>query len=229
MPTLDFSSVLTGDHGRLILNGATISVLLFVVSWVLAMALASVLLAFRSSRATALQALTIAFVEYHRNVPGVVQLLLWYFGVPQLLPQPAQDWVNEHDSEILFAVIALSLNAAAYMSEDMRSGLRAVPSNQMEAARALGLNFVQSMRDVLVPQALRISRPALTNQALNLFKATSLAFAIGVGEMTYASRSLESETYRTFETFSIASVFYLAVSFTIMAVGGRGAARTGRR
>jgi polar amino acid transport system permease protein len=75
------------------------------------------------------------------------------------------------------------------------------------------------MRDVVVPQAIRVAVPSLINQALNLFKTTSLAMAIGVAEMTYASRQIENETYRTFETFAIASAFYLAVSFTIMYAG----------
>jgi polar amino acid transport system permease protein len=116
-------------------------------------------------------------------------------------------------------LIALSLNSAAYRSEDLRSGMRSVAETQMEAARALGLSYLQSMRDVLLPQAIRISVPPLVNQSLSLFKSTSLAMAIGVAEMTYASRQIENETYRTFETFILASAFYLLMSWSIMALG----------
>jgi len=116
-------------------------------------------------------------------------------------------------------LIALTLNSAAYMSEDLRSGMRSVASSQMEAARALGLTYGQALRDVLLPQAIRVAVPPLISQSLGLFKSTSLAMAIGVAEMTYASRQIENETYRTFETFAIATVFYLLVSFMIMGAG----------
>jgi polar amino acid transport system permease protein len=158
-------------------------------------------------------------VAYHRNVPTLVQLFVWYFGAPQLLPSGATAWVNDHNGEFLFAFIALSLNAAAYLSEDLRSGVRSIARGQMEAARALGLGYGQSMLYVILPQAIRVSVPALINQALILFKTTSLAMAIGVAEMTYSSRQIENETYRTFETFTLATAFYMVVSFGIMLTG----------
>jgi polar amino acid transport system permease protein len=161
----------------------------------------------------------IAYVEYHRNVPVLVQLFVWYFGVPQLLPAPMRAWINAQNSEFLFALIALVLNAAAYMSEDLRSGIRSIPKEQLEAARALGLTYLDAMRFVLLPQAVRIAIPPTINQSLALFKTTSLAMAIGVAELTYAARQIENETYKTFEAFALASMGYLAISWVIMGVG----------
>jgi polar amino acid transport system permease protein len=97
--------------------------------------------------------------------------------------------------------------------------VRSIARGQVEAARALGLRYSQTMLHIVLPQAIRVAIPALINQALILFKTTSLAMAIGVAEMTYASRQIENETYRTFETFTIATAFYMLVSFAIMFTG----------
>ena len=148
-----------------------------------------------------------------------LQLFVWYFGIPQLLPMAAQDWINGHGGEVIFAIIALTLNSAAYVSEDLRSGFRSLPNGQTEAARALGINYVQTLRKILIPQAMRASAPSLVNQALSLFKTTALAMAIGTAEMMYITRQIEGETYMTFQTFAVASLFYLIGSWSIMILG----------
>lgn len=216
---LDFSAVLQGQYLDWLIKGALTTLWLFATAWVCAFVLAIILVALRMLQLRPLEWLISAFVNYHRNVPGLVQIFVWYFGIPELLPALITDFINNHNGEFIFALVAISLNSAAYMSEDLRSGMRSVAGTQLEAARALGLNYVQSMRDVLLPQAIRISVPPLVNQSLSLFKSTSLAMAIGVAEMTYSSRQIENETYRTFETFALASIFYLLMSWTIMAAG----------
>jgi polar amino acid transport system permease protein len=105
------------------------------------------------------------------------------------------------------------------MSEDLRSGLRSVGPGQREAALSIGLSRLQTLRLVLLPQALRAAVPPLVNQTLALFKATSLAMTVGAAELMNATIRMETETFRTFEVFTIASGCYLAVSWTIMAVG----------
>ena len=159
------------------------------------------------------------FVEYHRNVPAIVQILIWYFGVPQALPESVQAWTNAHLSSFYFAVVALALNAAAYISEDLRSGFRAVSSGQLEAARALGFGHLQAMRLILIPQAVRNALPALVNQALSLLKTTSLAMAIGVGDLMYVARQIDGETYATFAAYLTPTVIYLICTFSLMSVG----------
>jgi polar amino acid transport system permease protein len=216
---LDFDAVLHGQYLHWLAAGAATTIGLFLASLASGFAIAVVLAGLRSLPYRTLQRLVAGYVNYHRNVPTLVQLFVWYFGVPQLLPRGAGAWINDHNGEFLFALIALSLNVAAYLSEDLRSGLRAISTQQGDAARALGLRHAQVLRHVLLPQAIRFVVPSLINQSLTLFKTTSLAMAIGVAEMTYASRQIENETYRTFETYAIASAFYLAVSFAIMGAG----------
>jgi polar amino acid transport system permease protein len=219
MEHLDFGAVLQGVYLQWLLKGAATTLLLFATALACAFALALVLASLRALPSRALSALVAGYVNYHRNVPTLVQLFVWYFGVPQLLPARLGAWINAHDSEFVFALIALSLNAAAYLAEDLRSGLRAISRHQAESARALGMTALQILGSVLLPQAVRNVVPSLINQSLTLFKTTSLAMAIGVAEMTYASRQIENETYRTFETFAVASAFYLVVSFAIMLTG----------
>jgi len=167
----------------------------------------------------AFQFLVAAIVEYHRNVPVLVQILIWYFAVPQVLPDALRIWVNRQNSEFLFSMIALALNTGAFMSEDLRSGLRAVPSGQFDAARSVGLSVVGALRYVMLPQAIRIAVPAMINQTVFLFKNTSLAMAVAVGELTYRLHELENATYRTFEIFMFGTVIYLVFSFSLMGLG----------
>ncbi|MEG5263045.1 amino acid ABC transporter permease [Pseudomonas sp. JDS28PS106] len=214
-----FSSLFQGDYLQLFLNGAGLSLQLWVISGVLAFLLACVLMGIRLIPARLCDLLVIAFVEYHRNVPTLVQLFVWYFGVPQLLPAAVQESINASGGEVIFAIIALTLNSAAYVAEDLRSGFRSLPDGQTEAAKALGFSYLQTLRKVLIPQAIRASAPSLVNQALGLFKSTALAMAIGTAEMMYITRQIEGETYMTFQTFAVASLFYLIGSWTIMSLG----------
>lgn len=213
-----FSILADHDVQRLFLRGLATTVALFAVSALIAYVLAALLVMLRLAGRLP-SVIVWGFVEYHRNVPGIVQIFVWYFGVPQMLPQAWQGWTNEHVGGFFFAVIALALNAAAYISEDLRSGFRAVPYGQMEAARALGMNYLKAMRFVLVPQAVRNALPALVNQALSLLKTTSLAMAIGVGDLMYVARQIDGETYATFAAYLTPTVIYLACTLTLMAIG----------
>lgn len=204
----------------LFLRGTLTTLQLFVASAIAAYALGALLVVIRMSGWLPSAAVG-AFVEYHRNVPSIVQIFVWYFGVPQILPQSWHAFANANLSAFFFAVVALSLNAAAYISEDLRSGIRAVPNGQMEAARALGMSYLKAMRWVVVSQAIRGAAPALINQALGLLKATSLALAIGVKELMYVARQLDGETYATFPAYLTPTVIYLACTLTLMAVGSR--------
>lgn len=219
MDLLNFAAMLQGKYLGWLVAGAAMTLALFAASWIAGFALSLVLLALRQSGVVVLEAFTKVFVAYHRNVPGLVQVFLWYFGVPQMLPETGQAWLNAHGSEFLLVWIALSWNSAAYMSEDLRSGLRSLPPTQLEAARAIGMSYLQSMRIVLIPQALRAALPPLVNQSLSLFKSTSLAMTVGLAEITYASRQVENESFRTFEAFAIASAFYWICSFALTSVG----------
>jgi polar amino acid transport system permease protein len=211
--------LLNPEFSGMLLQGLKMTLVIAAGSWTLAMTLALVLLAVRMLPSRITERGVQAYVSYHRNVPTLVQMMLWYFGLASLLPGPLQAWLAENHAEAAFAVISLGLCQAAYFSEDLRSGLRAVPTGQTEAARALGHSYVGAMRHVLMPQAVRNAVPALVNHSVSLFKNSSLAMAIGAAELTHAVKELESRTFRAFESYLIATVVYLLISLLIMAVG----------
>lgn len=219
LENFDLRPILSGENGQLLIQGGELTLQLMLYAWLLAMGLAFLLVIVRLTQARTAEGLVAAYVAYHRNVPTLVQLMLWYFGIPTLLPERMQLWLAGYSTEFIFAVIALGLCQAAYFSEDLRAGLRALPSGQNEAARALGLNYVRSMRYVILPQAVRNALPSLINHTVLLFKNTSLAMAIGVVELTYASREVENYTFRTFETYLVATLAYLVFSLVLMGMG----------
>ncbi|WP_276946774.1 amino acid ABC transporter permease [Haematobacter massiliensis] len=219
MGNLGFASVLTGEYLDWLLSGLLVTLQLAAGAWALAFGLALVLSVIRATGWKPAELLVAAYVEVHQNIPLLVQMLFWYFAVPELLPEGARMWLNEHSSEFILALFSLGFCFAAYMSEAIRSGLRAVPRTQYEAGRVFGFGYLSTMRYVVVPQALRVAVPPLVNYSLLLFKNTSIAMAIGVHELTYQSRQIESDTFRTFEVFAIATAIYLFFSFVIMAAG----------
>ncbi|WP_416424008.1 amino acid ABC transporter permease [Pseudomonas sp. App30] len=219
--THDFNlaAILHGEYAELILKGIGMTLQLALFAWCLAMVLALLLVSIRLTGNQYAERLVAAYVSYHRNVPTLVQLMLWYFGIPTLLSDNTQVWLANYSSEYLFSIIALGLCQAAYFSEDIRSGLRAIPNGQTEAARALGLGYVRSLRYVILPQGVRNCLPSLINHSVLLFKNTSLAMAIGVVELTYATREVENYTFRTFESYLVATVVYLVFSLLLMGAG----------
>ncbi len=219
MPAFDFSLLLSGPYHDILLGGLRLSLTLLVVVFVLALPLGILVALMRNAPATPVTAplrwLGFVFVESQRSVPLLAHLLFWYFGMPELLPDAAKEWLYAHDMETWAAVVALTLYTAAYMSEDVRSGLRSVPAVQFEAARALGLGFLPAMRLVMLPQALRVTVPPLLSQTLTLWKDTSIATVIGTAELMYQAAKVETLTFRSFEVFTFATVCYLSISLLL--------------
>jgi polar amino acid transport system permease protein len=216
---LDFAFLVRDGYPQAIANGVGVMLKLTVLAWLLAMAVGIVLAVVRMANTRIGTAFVASYVEYHQNVPILVHVFLWYFGIPAILPESWQQWVNAHNSEFLFSTIAIGLVMAAYISEALRAGIRSIPGSQLEAARALGLSYLQAARQVVLPQALRIALPPMVSHTVLLFKNTSLAMAVGVAELTYVTREIESNTFRTFETYLVCTVIYLGISLLIMAFG----------
>jgi polar amino acid transport system permease protein len=207
------------DYGGVLLQGLAITLVLAVASWLLAIAVGLVLTSVRMAKIKALEFIVFAFVEYQRNVPPLVHIFLWYFGVSSMLPDIMQDWINENYGELIFAACAIGLYYGAYFAEDIRSGLRGIPKGQLEAARALGLGYAGAMRRVILPQALRVAIPPLVSNTVMLVKTTGLAMVIGVMDLTYATKDVASRTFRIFETYGISTALYVAVALSLLFFG----------
>lgn len=172
-----------------------------------------------------------AFVALMRNTPLLVQLFFWYFGVAALLPASAVAWLSQPHAwhlvlfdvrwpalETLAGFVGLTLYTTAFIGEEIRAGLRGVPAGQTHAAAALGLSRYAVFRHVVLPQAVRIALPPLFGQYMNVVKNSSLTMAIGLAELSYASRQVETETFKTFQAFGIATLLYVGAIALIEAV-----------
>jgi polar amino acid transport system permease protein len=217
--SLNFSSLLAASNLDHLIAGIKYTGMLTVASWLLAFSLGVALATLRVTGNPAAERVVAVWVSYQQNVPILAHLFLWYFGIPTLLPDAAQSWINAHNGEFIFASIAIGLCMSAYFCEDVRSGLRAVPPGQQEASRSLGLSFLKTMRFVVLPQAMRTALPPFINHTVILFKNTSLAMALGAAELTYVVREIENQTFRTFEAYTLATAFYLVVSLGLMGIG----------
>ena len=159
------------------------------------------------------------YTDIFRNTPLLVQFFFIYFGLAEIgidltfesILGPEKALERAYGS----AVVALGLNSGAYQTEIIRSGIQAIPAGQMEAGRSVGLTYLQSMRFVVLPQAIRIVIPPLGNETVNLVLNSALASAIGFGEITRKGRFLISVTFETFWTWGLVLVFYFAITYTL--------------
>ena len=184
-------------------------------AWVIALALGSVIGVMRTTPSKWAVRLGNAWVELFRNIPLLVQLFLWYFVLPEVLPRAMGDALKQMAppwGSFVPAVIGLGLFTSARIAEQVRAGVQALPRGQGMAGTALGLTLPQTYRYVLLPMAYRIILPPLTSETMNLIKNTSVALTIGLIELTAAARSMQEFTFQVFEAFTAATVIYVVVN-----------------
>ena len=159
-----------------------------------------------------------AYVELFRNVPLLLQMFLWFFVLPELLPREAGRWMKRDMPypEFTSAVLCLGFYHASRIAEQVRSGIDSVAKGLSRAGLATGLTLRQTYRHILMPIAYRLIVPTLTSEFLGIIKNSSIALTIGVLELTNQSRQIESFTFRGFEAFTAATVIYIAVSMVAL-------------
>ena len=185
-----------------LLEGAGLTVLISSVAMVLALLLGLALAALSQAPGPVPRRLVAAYVEVFRNTPLLIQIFIVYFGLPQL---------GVKLSPFLSGLAALVLYAAAYNTEIFRAGLEAVPHGQFEAARSAGLGELQILRYVIVPQAVRISFPALGNNLVSLVKNSSLVSTIGMVELMFVANDISFNNFRTFEIYGATALLYVVI------------------
>ena len=219
--TFDWSVLWSGQSGAWLLQGLLTTVQISALGWLLAVALGIVAGALRTVRLLPLRWAATAYVEFFRNVPLLVWMFFWYFGVPPLLPRPVQDWLYDHGAEFWAGMFALGVYHGARFSEVIRSGIQSIPRTQFEAALAIGLTTFQAYRLIILPVALRLIVPPGTNESLNLLKNSSVALTISVAELTFQTRQIETYTARAIEALTAGTVIYLALCLSIATVMAR--------
>jgi polar amino acid transport system permease protein len=211
----DWAIITSGQYFEWLLSGVKVTLQLSVVSVALSFILGLLIAVMRMSNMKPILWFSHAYLEFFRNTPLLVQIFFWYFGSYKILPAAVNNWLNAMNFEFAAAVIALTIYTSAFIAEDIRSGVRSIPKEQMEAARSSGFSYLKSMYYIILPQAVRLTIPPLINQFLNLTKNSSLAMTIGVAELTYQARQVESYTFKGFEAFTAATLVYLALSLII--------------
>ena len=205
----------SGQTGGWLLQGLLTTLHLSIFGWLLAVFLGVVSGALRTTPVSPLRWLATAYVEFFRNVPLLVWMFFWYFGVPPLLPQALQDWLFEHGVEFWAGVFALGVYHGARFSEVIRAGIQSIPKTQLEAALSTGLSVPQAYRLIIVPIALRLIVPPATNETLNLLKNSSVALTIGVAELTFQTRQIETYTAKAIEALAAGTIIYLLLCVAI--------------
>lgn len=212
-------SILTGEAGGLILQGLVVTLKLSAWSLLFAfvIGLAFGVVRWIGSRWT--EPICWLYVEFSRNTPPVVQILFWYFSASYILPQWLFLRFRDIGYEFAAAVLALAIYHGAFIAEVVRAGLNSVAKGQYEAARALSLSFSQMLGHVVLPQAVRVALPPLVNEATALIKNTSLAMAIGVLELTYQYKHIDTFMFRGVEALAAVTVIYLMLCLLAAGAG----------
>jgi polar amino acid transport system permease protein len=157
------------------------------------------------------------YVELVRGVPLLVQLIWWYFAFPVVIQQIG-NWLhisflaNYQANAYVLAIVGLVCCYGAYMSEIYRAGIQSIPKGQMEAARSLGMSYIQAMRHVILPQAIRVILPPVGNEFISLLKDSSLVSVVAVADMTRRGREYMSTHFNPIEVWTVVALLYLILT-----------------
>lgn len=185
-------------------------------AWTIALILGSIVGTLRTVPNRILATIATAWVEFFRNIPILVQLILWFFVVPELLPDDLSRWVKQDmpAKEFITATIALGLFTSSRVAEQVRAGIQSMARGQRSAGLAIGFTTTQTYRYVILPMAFRIIIPPLTSEFMNTFKNSAVSFAIGVWDLTFVSRQMVEESGgQVIETLTAATVLYFICAF----------------
>lgn len=212
-------SVLSSPYGLGLIDGTWVTLRLVFWSMSFALVLGLVFGTMRWAGGRALEPICWLYVEFTRNTPALVQILFWYFSITYVLPQWSIQIVRGIGFEFVAVVVALSLYHGAFIAEVVRAGLNAIDRGQYEASAALGLGFFETLRWVILPQALRVVLPPLTNETVSLIKNTSLGMAVGVADVAYHAKYIDAYTFRAVEALCAATLIYLVLCLGMSGVG----------
>lgn len=211
----------TGDGSYLdwMLSGFKMTISLSLTAWVIALLLGALVGVLRTVPNRLLSGLATAYVEIFRNVPLLVQLFIWYFVLPELLPTSIGDAYKQANpvlQQFLASVVCLGLFTSARVAEQVRAGINSLPRGQKNAGLALGFTLPQTYRYVMLPMAFRLVVPPLTSEFLNVFKNSAVCSTIGLLELAAQGRQLVDYTAQPFESFIAVTVSYIIINVTVM-------------
>jgi glutamate/aspartate transport system permease protein len=211
----------TGNYLDMLLSGLLLTIKTGILAWILALIFGSIIGVMRTLPSKLASWIGFCYVEFFRDMPLLVQLFLWFFVLPEILPQALGLWLKQMPNAPFYtATIGVGLFMSARVAEQLRAGIGSLPRGQQMAGTALGLTTFQTYRYVLLPMAFRIIMPPLTSEFINTIKNTSVAITIGLIELTAEARSMQEFSFQVFEAFTAATVLYLLVN-VIVVIGMR--------
>lgn len=186
-------------------------------AWIIALTLGSIVGVLRTTPRPWVVRLANGYVETFRNIPLLVQMFLWYFVLPEIVPQSIGTWLKQLPNASFYtAVVCLGLYTSARVAEQIKAGILSLRSGQRMAGLAVGFTLPQTYRYVLLPMAFRIILPPLTSEFLNIIKNSAVALTIGLVELTAAARSMQEFSFQVFEAFTGATVIYIVINVIVV-------------
>jgi glutamate/aspartate transport system permease protein len=213
-----FDEVATGGekYYQWIISGLLWTIATSLAAWVIALILGVMVGVIRTLPIKGWVLLGDSYVEIFRNIPLIVQMFLWFFVLPEIVPEGLGTWMKQDMPlpEFTTAVISLAFFTSARIAEQVKAGILSLPPGQKGAALAVGFTLPQVYRYVLLPVAFRIMIPPLTSELMNIFKNSSVALTIGMLELTAVAKQMNEYTFQGFEVFTVVTILYIIVSFT---------------
>jgi glutamate/aspartate transport system permease protein len=209
----------TGSYLHYLIVGLGWTLATAAAAWVIALIVGAFVGTLRTTTVRWAVRLGNLYVEVFRNIPLIVQMFLWFFVVPELVPTALGDWIKQVPppwGSYIPAVLCLGIFTSVRVAEQVRAGINSLPRGQRMAGTALGLTQAQTYRFVILPQAFRIILPPLTSETMNIIKNSSVALTIGLLELTGRARAMQEFSFRVFEAFSAATVIYILTNLVVV-------------
>jgi glutamate/aspartate transport system permease protein len=209
----------TGSYLYYLIVGLGWTLATALAAWVIALAIGALVGTLRTTTMKWVVRSGNLYVEVFRNIPLIVQMFLWFFVLPELMPTGIGDWMKQMPppwGSYIPAVVCLGIFTSVRVAEQVRAGINSLPRGQRMAGIAMGLTETQTYRTVILPQAFRIILPPLTSEFMNVIKNSSVALTIGLLELTGRARSMQEFSFRVFEAFTAATVIYLLTNLVVV-------------
>ena len=212
---MDFS--FAGKYMPLFIGGIKLTMIISVISIILGTVVGIFVYFFKTSnwsvgKVYPLRMVAFAFIEMMRGTPVLLQILVAYVLVSM---SPSSSKLPSNMVAIIASISAISLNSSVYIAEIVRAGIQSVPRGQMEAARSLGMPHLMAMRVIIMPQAIKNILPAIGNEFVAVIKGSSMAYVLGIAELTFSAKVVQGATYKALEPLLISAVFYLVLTFSL--------------
>lgn len=215
------------DFGKMIkwiptfIDGMIVTVVLSLMTVFLGSILGLVATFLQQSQKKSLKAVANIYTQVIRGTPLLVQLYIWLYGLPLIgISLPTLPFLGDvyGSREFLTAVVALSINSGAYICELLRGGLESIDKGQMEAGRSLGLSRKETMKSVIIPQAIRVVLPGLGNEFIAMIKESSIVSVVGIFDVMYTSNIVKAATYSIFEPLIIVAIIYFFLTYSLTGI-----------